>query len=493
MEGPNLAPPTATSSFTPIDWPCRPLEEKITELWGHINAATYQFLKLVAEYDSHEGWGRHGCADCAQWLNWQCGIGKVAAREKVRVAKALGELPQISASFEKGEISYSKVRAMTRIATPENETVLMTIALHGTAAHMERIVRQYRRVERIEDARLAEEVHRSRYLHYRYDDDGSFVLEARLPPEVGALFRKTIEAAEEVLGSILHNDVSAETSDGGRPATVAEREETSAGARRADALALLTERFMASEADNTGSSDRFLVTVHIDQASLSECDPADTEDTTLPLKPQRSELEHGPTLAAETARRLACDGPLLGLVEGDDHEPLNVGRKTRAIPPALKRALASRDGGCRFPSCTRTRFTEGHHIHHWADGGETKLSNLITLCRFHHRLLHEGGFGLRTTDDGLNVFTRPDGSRIADSGCFRGNMSHDSQQPIDLPAFNSGNGVEIDPYTIRSRWTGEAMDSNMVIGGLLHRRERPHPLADARESDTTGSTEPLTY
>ena len=225
MEGPKIAPAIATKSFTSIDWPCRPLEEKITELWGHINAATYQFLKLVADYDAKEGWGWHGCADCAQWLNWQCGIGKVAAREKVRVAKALRELPEISASFEKGEISYSKVRAMTRIATPENETVLMTIALHGTAAHMERIVRQYRRVERIEDARLAEELHRHRYLHYRYDDDGSFVLEARLPPEVGALFRKTIEAAEEALyqderaeeneteasGSILHNDVSAET------------------------------------------------------------------------------------------------------------------------------------------------------------------------------------------------------------------------------------------------------------------------------------------
>jgi hypothetical protein len=172
---------------------------------------------------------------------------------------------------------------------------------------------------------------------------------------------------------------------------------------------------------------------------------------------------------------------------------LNVGRKTRAIPPALKRALASRDGGCRFPSCTRTRFTEGHHIHHWADGGETKLSNLITLCRYHHRLLHEGGFGLRATDDGLFVFSRPDGSRIADSGCFRGNISHDAQQTMDLPTFNSGNGVRIDPYTIRSRWTGEAMDSNMVIGGLLHRRERPHPFADVRETDTTGPIEPVTY
>ncbi len=461
-------------TLTPIDWPCRGLEERITEIWGHINAATYQFLKLVAEYDAKEGWGWHGCADCAQWLNWQCGIGKVAAREKVRVAKAIGALPEISASFEKGEISYSKVRAMTRIATPENESVLLNIALHGTAAHMERIVRQYRRVERIEEARLAEELHRHRYLHYRYDDDGSLVIEARLPPEVGALFRKSIEAAEEVLyqegreaerdgkqtsesvadqqePSILHNAVSAETSDAARPPAEEEREEMSAGARRADALALLAEQFCGNAAKATGSSDRFLVTVHIDQTAL-----------------QRSELEHGPTLAAETARRLGCDGPLVGLLEDENHEPLNIGRKTRAISPALKRALASRDGGCRFPSCTRERFTEGHHIHHWADGGETKLSNLITLCRYHHRLLHEGGFGLRVTDDGLFVFNRPDGSRIADNGCFRGNILNERQETLDLPAFNAGNGLRIDPHTIRSRWTGEAMDSSLVIDGLLH-------------------------
>jgi hypothetical protein len=449
------------------------MEEQITELWGHINAATYRFLKLVAEYDALEGWGWHGCADCAQWLNWQCGIGAVAAREKVRVARALGEVPKISASFEKGEISYSKVRAMTRIATLENEEVLLNIALHGTAAHMERLVRQYRRVERLEDAWLANEQHRLRFLNYRYDDDGSMLLEARLPPEVGALLKTAIESAEETLfrqereaekeappeetstndalpnedapiedppeegSTTLQNIVSAETSSDRYPDADAdaECEEDSAGARRADALALLAERYVGEAAKETESSDRYLVTVHIDQAALSE-KPEKTDregkawktesssgdslarlevsDDTL-ARISRSEIEDGPSLAAATARRLACDGPLVGIVEGDDGEPLSVGRRTRAIPPAVKRALASRDGGCRFPSCNRTRFTEGHHIEHWADGGETKLTNLITLCRFHHRLLHEGGFGLRVTDDGLFVFSRPDGTRIAEA------------------------------------------------------------------------------
>ncbi|HEY5623333.1 MAG TPA: DUF222 domain-containing protein [Gammaproteobacteria bacterium] len=470
------------------DYPLQPLENQITELWGHINAATYRFLVLVAEYDAAVGWGIHGCADCAQWLNWQCGIGKVAAREKVRVARALGALPQISASFEKGEVSYSKVRAMTRIATPENEPILLNIARHGTAAHVERIVRQYRYVERMEDARLANETHKHRYFHFRHDDDGSVLIEARLPAEVGAMLKKAIEAAEEVLYRTEREaveDVSAESRDPKavviasdatdpvsaetRDASADEQPANPVSARRADALGLLAERFLSTETENSGSSDRFLVTVHINRAELTD----DAETTTGP----------GPSLPVATARRLGCDGPLVGIVEDDEGNPLNVGRRTRAIPPSMKRALASRDGGCRFPSCNRSRFTEGHHIHHWADGGETRLSNLITLCRFHHRLLHEGGFGLRVTDDSLFVFSRPDGSRIADAGCFRGNSARAPQRGHQLTDLNAREGLKIDAHTIRSRWTGETMDSSLAINAMMHVRERPHYLDDTRNRD----------
>ena len=102
-------------------------------------------------------------------------------------------------------------------------------------------------------------------------------------------------------------------------------------------------------------------------------------------------------------------------LEGADGEPLDIGRR-RAHPARAGRALRSRDGGCRFPGCDRTRFTEGHHVKHWADGGETRLGNLVTLCRFHHRLVHEGGFGFAITDDGVFVFTRPDGARVEENG-----------------------------------------------------------------------------
>jgi hypothetical protein len=171
-------------------------------------------------------------------------------------------------------------------------------------------------------------------------------------------------------------------------------------------------------------------------------------------------------------------------------------RKTRSIPPALQRALKARDGGCRFPGCTHARFTEGHHVKHWADGGETKLANLITLCRFHHRLIHEGGFGLHALDDGAEknrfVFTRPDGTRVEPNGrnCFRGNKtvcvsdassggladfgeSDDAGDAVELAlvALNREVGLAIDWQTSRCQWLGERMDYGLAIEALIQRRD----------------------
>jgi hypothetical protein len=125
--------------------------------------------------------------------------------------------------------------------------------------------------------------------------------------------------------------------------------------------------------------------------------------------PGRCELEHGPSIAADTARRLACDGSVVKIRENEKGEPLDVGRRMRTIPPGIRRALNARDKGCRFPGCHFKLYVDGHHVKHWADGGETKLSNLVTLCRFHHRLVHEGGVKIRTLDDEAFRFVKPDG------------------------------------------------------------------------------------
>src|SRR5688572_6242127 len=157
------------------------LEATIVELWGHLSAATYRFLTLIAEFDREKAFERHGLANTAQWLNWQCGIGAVAAREKVRVARALERLPEIADLFANGEISYSKVRAMTRVATATNESVLAHVARHGTAAHVEKLVRKYHWTQRRDAATPAQRQAEQRSVSYFFDSDDEFVLTARPP------------------------------------------------------------------------------------------------------------------------------------------------------------------------------------------------------------------------------------------------------------------------------------------------------------------------
>jgi hypothetical protein len=340
---------------------------------------------------------------------------------------------------------------MTRVATPENEATLLNIALHGTASHVERTVRQFRRLERIEAAAAAAESHRQQSVTYRSDNDDSVLIHARLPAEVGQLVRQAIELAT--------GWVEAEAS------TAPDEPDysfDSLGRRRAEGLRIMAEQFLARAAeDSGGSGDRYQVVVHVDQQVLSDL----SDDS------GHCEIEDGPALAIETVRRLGCDCSLIGIVEDAEGHPLNVGRKTRAIPHAIKRALKARDGGCRFPGCTHTRFTEGHHIEHWAEGGETKLENLITLCHFHHHLVHEGGYSVEaaptSAEIGAFIFTRPNGTLLdeykAVEKCFRGNI---------LADLNGARGIAIDARIVDTRWRGESMDYSLAMDALIAARER---------------------
>ena len=179
----------------------------------------------------------------------------------------------------------------------------------------------------------------------------------------------------------------------------------------------------------------------------------------------RCELEDGQRIALDTVRRIACDSSLVQITEDDAGNPLDIGRKTRAVPPALRRALQSRDGGCRFPGCSHHRFVDAHHIRHWADGGETSIDNLVLLCRQHHRLVHEGGFGLKRTADDRLQFSRPDGRLIEEhpqlpaGGSFEG-----------LLRGNRENGEAIDAAS----WIipRDTLDYGIAIESLLWKRDR---------------------
>jgi hypothetical protein len=179
---------------------------EITTLAGHLNAAHARFLALVGELERRRGWAEWGVKSCAHWLNWKCGIDLGAAREKVRVARALRELPRVAASMAEGRVSYAKVRALTRVATSANEDYLLNIALHGTASHMEHVVRSYRRARDAEELGREALQQRDQHLWWHTEPDGSLVIRARVPAEVGALFVRALQAAED--GLPIPKDVS---------------------------------------------------------------------------------------------------------------------------------------------------------------------------------------------------------------------------------------------------------------------------------------------
>jgi hypothetical protein len=425
------------------------LEAQITELAGQLNAANYRWLTLIAEFDRRNGWVDGRLRSCAHWLNFKCGLNLGAAREKVRVAHALEGLPKIAASMSRGELSYSKVRALTRVACAATEDNLLMIALYGTAHHVERLVRYYRRAQDAEALSQEAQQHENRALHYWYADDGSLVFKGRLPAAAGALLIKALDAA---LALVPENEISAD---------IEEESPISYESRRADALAAVAETFLAQREAESTTADRYQVVVHVDAETLRDHTAG------------RCELEQGPALPAETVRRLACDASLLTVLE-ENGEILNVGRKTRSIPVAIRRALHARDGGCRFPGCTHQRYLDAHHIEHWADGGETKLSNLLTLCRWHHRLVHEGEIIIDSSGGGLR-FMHPDGRHFEIIRC-----SEEAHHWEDLQNTHAELGIQIDSETAATRWRGERMDYDLGVWVLCQqaargRRAAGHP------------------
>jgi len=432
------------------------IEDEITELAAHIHAATFRLLELIREFDQRDGWVGPGLKSCAHWLNWKCGIGLGAAREKVRVAHALEDLPQISDEFRQGRISFSKVRAMTRVATPDNEDDLMMIARHGTAAHVERLVSQYRKVKRIEALEAENQRHDMREMNWYVDDDGSYVLKARLTPEQGERVLKAIESA-------MDDEFSERKSDCTEPSEEPVEYPVSepVAQRRADALARVAEGFLGGETGTNGG-ERSTIHVHTDLDTLRR----DGEGA-------ESHLDSGAHISAETSRRFSCDCGVVHWQESESEDYMNIGRRSRSIPPAIRRALKRRDHGCRFPGCTVHKYVDAHHIQHWADGGETKLDNLTLLCRHHHRLVHEGGFSVRMTDQRTPQFTDPAGHTIPEVGekSFRGNV-------FTLRRQNRNAGLDITPETTIPLWEGEKMDNSMAIEALLSREaESTHPAS----------------
>ena len=483
----------------------RRLGDQIAELSARIDAATYELLCYLREFDRGYGW--EGFRSCAHWLNWRTGLALGAAREKLRVATALADLNHVSAAMARGQLSYSKVRALTRVATPATETTLLAVALGSTAAHVERLVRGWRRADRDAAPDAEQERLASRVLNMQVDEDGMVVLRGRLTPEVGAVLLRAVEAALEQVPS----------DEAGDEATIAQR--------RADALGLVAESALAGGLDPGNSADRFQVTVHVQadtlasrasagepprasaaprapgpaasvpssaaadaaphvpagtregshaalQAHVSEGMFVVGEAACEPVAPG-ADLDAGQAVieqagglhpGREAARRLACDAGGVALLHDAGGEVLDVGRRTRAIPSALRRALLSRDRGqCQFPGC-ESHHCDAHHVEHWADGGETRLTNLISVCRFHHRAVHEEGFRVvPAEEDGHFQFLRPDGEPLPAEPPL---ASWGGAPLAPTDARLAAAGISIGPRTSMPEWYRESLNLQAALDVL---------------------------
>jgi Domain of unknown function (DUF222)/HNH endonuclease len=496
------------------------LRTHICSFASRIAAATCVFLLAVAEYDRREAWAAWECRSMAHWLSWHCEVDLVTASRYCRTATALTRLPLVQARFAAGELSYSQVRAIAKVATPDNEEMLVEWARAMTASQLEKVTSTYRRC-RAQAEQTAEERDRRRTLTWGYDDDGSITGVFRLAPEEGEILIKAI--SERTAGFDPTRDPSNQDLDPG-------------GARRADALIeLAADDLDRRAADQTADpGDRHLVTI-IAEASVLRPDPdeadivdvcavdADARDegpvTAAPqadaarmdgtetasgidgamghppasgmagrdVQPEADghsasddqtdardeeydasepqgdgpadelcQIAGGPGLAPSTVRRLLCDQPSVLIVRDREGNILNVGRRTRRINRALRRALNQRDGGCQFAGCGATR-THAHHIVHWIDGGHTHLENLISLCSFHHHRLHQGGFIIELARDGSPVFVFPNGRRITKT-----------IRPLIPPVPESGGLAALSPAdACMPEWDGSHPDLDIMMHCLF--------------------------
>ena len=395
------------------------LGEAIAETAALIDAAAHRFLTQLRAFDAAEGWARAEALSCAHWLSWRVGMDPGAAREKVRVARRLVDLPLIDAALAAGEVSYSKVRAMTRVATAANEADLLNMARSTTAAQLERICRLTRQVQKpsAEEARAADD--ERRYVTTRATDDGMVSIQLRLHPDEAARVMKALEVCAE-------------------------------GRRLVDGAVAMADAALAGDGGAAGedrpASGRPPVeaVIHISGDTL-------TGHTDL-----------GDGISAEVSRRLLCDAGVVPILEDAAGRAIDVGRKTRTIPPALRRALRARDRGCRFPGCTHSRFVDAHHIDHWLHGGETSLENTLLLCRRHHRAIHEHGFTVTREGDAL-VVRDPAGAVLPATGPRRAPLT----DAFDVLRRRVDPTAALTPATNAPGWDGLPIDYPACVEALL--------------------------
>ncbi len=332
------------------------LAREIADLARCIDKVKHTWLTRIREFDARNGWADTGCVSMVAWLSWWTGTSSKAS-EHVRVARGLGDLALIDQAFAAGELSYSKVRALTRCAGPATQQSLLDVAKSATASQLDKIVAGLRRVRAHANAGECSHEHR-RFASFTETAGGMVRLVAQVGPEEALILRAALDAAA-----------------GDAPNSPAG--ELSESTERASALVTVARGYLERKPSTRGTGFELIMMTTPDQ---------------LERGPEGigGFLRDGTPLPLHVARMLACDAARIDVSVGESGEILDVGRSRRTIPSAIGRALALRDGGCRVPGCGRSRHVQAHHVEAWAEGGATRVSNLVLLCPGHHWLVHEG-------------------------------------------------------------------------------------------------------
>ncbi|HEX6147067.1 MAG TPA: DUF222 domain-containing protein [Acidimicrobiia bacterium] len=351
--------------------------DQVDQVLGHLFSGLAAFHAGICEWlievDRGQRFLADGSPDLVQWVSARFGLRHSTAGQLVRVARRLQDLPLLRSRFAEGVISLDQADAISKLATPATEEGLVEECLGLSMAALDRAGRRSH-PPTVEDELTVWE-RRALFVHHSLDG-----MEGRLTAHLPGPELHMVESAIRERADAMPPNPETGMFD-------------PYPARLADGLVELA----ATSGD--ASPGPVQLTVHADLDALVE----GPETTGV------AELEAGPVIANETARRLACDSIVECAVYGHAISALGMGRRTRTIPGWLRRQLWHRDGGCRFPGCGRKNWVHGHHIRHWADGGPTDLDNLILLCGYHHRFLHEHGWGIQAHPDRTPTFTRPDG------------------------------------------------------------------------------------
>ena len=337
------------------------LGEQVAKSAAVVDAATHEFLTQVRAFDEVDGWQQQGATSMAAWLSFRVGLTPGVAREKVRVARALAQLPATNESLRLGQISYWKVRELSRVATAETEAQLLEYAAHTTGAQFEKVCRLFRQTQR---ERVPAEREPERWVHQRCTQDGMVRLTIQVRPEEAATLTAAMESASDT-GELV------------------------------DGLMTMAEETARGDKPHRPPAE---VVVRIDADTLT------------------GQLPDGSGVPTHVCERLLCDAGIVPVLEDEHGSTLDVGRKSRSVPAALRRALQMRDKGCGFPGCDHKRWLDAHHIRHWARGGETSLSNTVLLCSAHHRLIHDGVVSMKVSDASEFTFHDQQGRELAPAG-----------------------------------------------------------------------------